>query len=204
MEYILKKVEREDICMIAKLHKRIFSDHLLGQLPVFLIKSFYLSYYKSYVSKREILFDGCFQKDGSLLGFVLGGESHDLNQAKKSFLHKNLFLLSCVSLFNFKMYPFISQKIRILLRNNKIRMGGGKQPSFRLLSIGVSPEYQGKGISILLLNQFEEETFDKVRAYGLSVHINNRRAIAFYQKNGFLFSGENSISYFMQKTKDSI
>ena len=80
----------------------------------------------------------------------------------------------------------------------------GKQPSFRLLSIGVYPEYQGKGISILLLNQFEEETFDKVRAYGLSVHINNRRAIAFYQKNGFLFSGENSISYFMQKTKDSI
>lgn len=201
MEYVVRKVEKNDIAFIAKLHKRIFADHLLGQLPVFLIKAFYLSYYKSYVSKKAILFDCCFLKDGSLLGFVLGGESHDLNQAKKSFLHKNLFLISCVSLFNFKMYPFFFQKMRILLFLSKIRMGGGKQPSFRLLSIGVSPEYQGKGISILLLNQFEKETFEKVRAYGLSVHINNRKAIAFYEKSELQFSGENGISYFMKKVK---
>lgn len=203
MEYILRKVEREDLCMIAKLHKRIFSDHLLGQLPIFLIKAFYLSYYQCYVDRKRILFNGCFQKDGSLLGFVLGGESNALNQAKKNFLRRNLFLIFCSSLFNFRIYPFLLDKVVLLLKNDKIGERG-KQPSFRLLSIGVTPEYQGKRISSLLLNQFEKAAFAEVQVFGLSVHISNKRAIAFYQKNGFLFSGENSISYFMQKTKDSI
>ncbi len=59
------------------------------------------------------------------------------------------------------------------------------QPSASLLSIGVLPAYQGKGISSMLVTEYEQVLKQHgVKAYTLSTWPKNYRAIAFYQKMG--------------------
>ncbi len=58
-------------------------------------------------------------------------------------------------------------------------------PSASLLSIGVLPEYQGKGVSRMLVTEYEQLLRKHgVKAYTLSTWPKNERAIAFYKKMG--------------------
>ena len=68
----------------------------------------------------------------------------------------------------------------VVQSNNK------RSPAVRLIGIAVVPAYQGTGVTTQILEEYERQ----LRAVGhkrvgLSVESSNRRAIAFYRKNGW-------------------
>lgn len=59
--------------------------------------------------------------------------------------------------------------------------------------IYVTKEFQGKGLGSILINKALDIAITKVRSYiWLGVWENNKKAISFYEKNGFYRIGEHS------------
>jgi len=72
--------------------------------------------------------------------------------------------------------------------------------TFRLLSIATSPQAQSRGVGGRMLAEFEAMLKRKgVSRYGLSVLSRNHRAIAFYQRNGFVVDMEQFGSTYFYK-----
>lgn len=189
----------DNITSVACLHKEIFADHLLGMLPVKLIEAFYSEH-----NDGENLFL-CAEVNGKTIGFVMGGESFNLRNAKKRFLAKNKFRFGWHILCNRNALKLF---IETYLKRNKACFEGnrGRNASFRLLSIGVNKIYQGKGVAQQLLSAYEDRLRilkkggEPIR-YGLSVHRTNIRAIYFYRKMGFRDDASSTVmNLFLCKT----
>ncbi|HRH51337.1 MAG TPA: GNAT family N-acetyltransferase [Panacibacter sp.] len=70
-----------------------------------------------------------------------------------------------------------------------------------LVVIGVHPDYRGKGIFEMLMNEFEKESSDKqISEMYLSVKKENIRAVNAYKKVGWYVTKENPFSLEMAKS----
>ncbi len=192
MDIEITKATETELCQIARLHKKIFKGHFLAQLPVFLLEKFY----KEFLDRNSLFLIA--KSNDEIYGFVMGGDSGLLSDAKNAFIKKNFISLSLYSLVN-----AISYLWKKLKQSNKyVPIGNmfSQSPSFRLLSIGV--RVKGQGIASALLDAYENIIPNHIEAYGLSVHKSNGRAIAFYKKNGFQICGERGESYYLAKSLD--
>ena len=59
----------------------------------------------------------------------------------------------------------------------------------KLHQLYVLPQFHGKGIGKMLLEEVEESFFE-AREFTLEVEVQNAAAISFYEKNGFVKTGE--------------
>ena len=92
-----------------------------------------------------------------------------------------------------KMLAFLTMFVRKNVNNSSAK--------FRLLSIAISPEAQGKGVSKELIDFFENHLINNnIYFYGLSVKKGNNRAIKFYEKNNFKIEYEKKDGISFVKT----
>lgn len=183
-----------DCYCVAKVHKSIFADHLLGRLPVWLIQRYYVC-----LCKVGALMIVAENNDGQGVGFVLGGQSGILNRGKKAFLMRWWWAFgTCVLMDRIAWRLFEHTYLR---RASSAETGGKSSYSMRLLSIGVNKDMQGSGVAAALLSYFEAilKTDNSISGYGLSVHNDNARAIRFYQKNGFDVEAITEMSTYLGK-----
>ena len=209
-QVVLRNVSEIDVADIAFLHKKLFEDHLLGMMPVGLLKKFY----NSFLYNENIFI--CAEIDNQIVGFVLGGLGGSIAKCKKDFLHKNFIHFGLNILIRPRALRMVLkthfQKNTPPIDNQVVK----KTARLRLLSIGVDNSYQGKGIAALIVKKFEETLLErddlrKVLSdssiendsafiqYGLSVHKTNIKAIRFYYKLGFMDEKETKNGLFLYK-----
>jgi ribosomal protein S18 acetylase RimI-like enzyme len=131
--------------------------------------------------------------DGKMLGFIIAGK--EVSEGINRFLRKNRFYVLSVMM----RHPvFILEKAQSLLSSRPVKKIPSKA-NFRLLSICVATNaFLGTGRGML---EFFEDILRsrRIKCYGLSVRKSNARAIAFYEKNGFVFEGKSAGSLYYTK-----
>jgi ribosomal protein S18 acetylase RimI-like enzyme len=71
---------------------------------------------------------------------------------------------------------------------------------YRLLSIATDASSQSKGVGKQLLNALEDELKGSgFNSYGLSVRLDNPRAVQFYRRNGFAVEKEQPDALYFKK-----
>lgn len=179
---IIRLAEYKDLPEVAKIHKQMFSDHFLGKYSLSTIQKYY----------QEFVLDCVFlvsEHNHKITGFVLGGMSKDLNKAKSSFITKYKAQYLIDTIIRPWVYKDALVRIKSIYSLGKQHSNNQNGDSIRLLSIAVSKDAQGSGIAGDLIRSFEENIFPW-KTYGLSVLTHNKRAQAFYLKNGFLIEKE--------------
>ena len=140
---------------IARVHKQIFADHLLGRLPVWLIRQYYTCLFKAgaiaIVAERDT--------DG-IIGFILGGNGRSLAVGKRDFLKRwGALFGGCIMMDRVALRLFWETYVR-LKKATSPQSVVGTSFSMRLLSIGVCKQSQGSGIASELLAYFENVNSD--------------------------------------------
>lgn len=181
-----------DCYCVAKVHKSIFADHLLGRLPVWLIRQYYVC-----LCREGAILLVSEDEERSVSGFLLGGSSIVLNHGKNVFLKRCWWAFgTCILMDRLALQLFKRTYLR------SASQGGGGKSSYpmRLLSIGVRKDMQGSGVASALLSYFEAilTANDSIKGYGF-VHNDNARAIRFYQKNGFYVETVTEMSTYLGK-----
>lgn len=189
---IVRKAMLSDLDKVAEIHKQEFSDHFLGQFSQLLIRKFYFCFLNNncifLVSEERTV----------VSGFILGGLSSELEQSKADFLKNNKMHYMFEILLNPRVYIQALQRVSLLLKFKKENKEVLDQEPVRLLSIAVADSVKGRGVARELINNFEAEV--NCVEYGLSVKLDNKRAIHFYSKNGFIIDKKLGDSlYFLKK-----
>jgi ribosomal protein S18 acetylase RimI-like enzyme len=180
-----------DLDRIARLHRAQFADHLLGCLPEPLLIEFY----------RALSVDTIFliaEIDGSIGGFVLGGEEVVLHRNRRVFMRSNRWRIIGAVIVHPSLWQHVWKRAVALGRTFGSANRFPSAASMRLLSIAVSEVSKGRGVAETLIQAFEASLVADVH-YGLSVHADNMRAIGFYQKCGFVEEGRREGSVFYLK-----
>jgi ribosomal protein S18 acetylase RimI-like enzyme len=204
----VRKLEFRDLKNVAQLHADVFPDYFLTHLGQEMLQIFYSGFVD-----RNLVFSNIVLVNGKIVGFVVGMTD---SQAFFDFFYSNYFY----SILKHVSVHFFSDKVirnDIHLRINHVKRAlfakfspkkitttnNSKIPT-RLLSIGIDSEYRGHGIAELLTeNFFRQVAAAGVDRIGLSVLKNNPRAIAFYEKTGWLREIETgSTVLFWRLTKD--
>lgn len=192
---MIRPVTADDLGKIAQIHKMQFHDHYLGKFSPQLIGKFY----KEYLSEESLIFLVC-QKSAAIEGFVLGGFSDKLNACSRTFLKSHVINYTFEILCRPAVWLDTGARIKNILKNRYKKSNvHPSAASFRLLSISVTKELQGKEAAKALVLAFEKAIPHHINIYGLSVHANNARAIGFYQKMGFIKEREVKGSIYMIK-----
>jgi len=190
----IRNAQINDVKQISILHKKEFITHFLGHYSVELIEIFY----KCFLGISVFIVS---ENKGCINGFILGGNSQDLNRAKKQFLNKNKLRYIVETVRRPQVYwqalsriKFVTSALLPTKPTNLLQ----SSDQIRLLSIAVSDEVKGSGLASTLLKEFECSIIP-VKEYGLSVNKDNHRAIKFYQKNSFLVDKEHDNSIYFVK-----
>lgn len=187
MEINIKKINLDDLNRIAEIHLRTFSkDHFTSTFSKeFLIE--YLTYIikinnNSYLVKNN---------DDEVIGYIIGGNK--TTYAVDNFFKKHFIKIIFITLKNPK---FLLEKIIQFIHKYILKNIFESKYSYRILFIAIDENYKGKNIISKLLQYFEKELVnDNIFEYGLSVRNNNKRAIQFYEKNGFIIENKSELSY---------
>lgn len=192
----IRKVVQSDIIDVARVHKERFSDHFLGKFPLKIIERYYLSY----VADDNILFIVHVDENNKVDGFVMGGFSQDIKKAASNFIRDNLLLLMGVIVITPKVWKDVLDRLKLLFRKNGRQKNKEVDSDIRLLSIAVTEEKEGKGVSTSLVKNFEKgvENIGGKR-YGLTVHDDNIHALNFYRKMGFIKDAQTGKLVLMTK-----
>jgi len=180
-----------DIQSIIDIHKNTFSsDHFSAAFNEDLLHN----YFEKLLSSNKynyVLFD---ESNKTLLGYVIAGYNFKL--AINGFIKENLKKLIWVLLRNPK---FVIEKITEIFGR---LFNTGNEPSVkcRLYLLAVSKNVKGKGVAKKLIDHLEQELIkDDQLEYGLSVRKENKEAINFYNKNGYIIEFEKSKSIYYYK-----
>lgn len=187
-----RRINLEDVRKLARIHKLSFSkDHFTANFNLKLLEKYY-SYLISYHKYCIILEDDKKQ----LAGFLIAGCNVDV--PIRNFLKENFFSVFIALLTNPK---FILEKLleiikRILNRNKEKR-----DNIVSVYIITMNPEVGYKGAGKILLDEFEKILVsENIMNYVLSVRKENKPAINFYKRNGFLLISSNNKSLVFSKT----
>ncbi|NER94665.1 MAG: GNAT family N-acetyltransferase [Symploca sp. SIO1B1] len=195
--YKIQDANLDKLVQISALHKKEFSTHFLGHYSVNLISNFYVNFLGISIFIVAV-------NQGLVQGFLLGGNSRNLNLAKSQFIQKNKLHYTVETILRPQIYWQALNKIQSLyaLKPTKTMESFEVDDRVRLLSLAVNDDLKGSGLASKLLTEFER-AIAPVQEYGLSVKNSNTRAIKFYQKNGFVLEKQvdNSI-YFLKRLVD--
>jgi ribosomal protein S18 acetylase RimI-like enzyme len=187
---MIKFLEIPDLCQVSEIHRGAFPDSLLTALGTEVVRRYYEW---QLIGPHETTALGVFEKD-ILQGFCFGGVFHG---AMNGFLRKNRYFLIGKILTHPAVFLYpefrqriltgwkskIFQKVNLALPNVS---SAKARRHFGILSIGVDPELQRRGIGKLLMEAAEEEARKKGhQEMRLTVAINNLAAINFYEKLGW-------------------
>jgi len=188
---VIKNANKGDIGSIIDIHNNSFSsDHFSTVFSEGLLKS----YFEKLLSSNKynyVLFDISKKR---LLGYLIAG--YNYKSAVNEFIKENLKKLIWVLIKNPK---FLIEKIYEIYQwlfglNYKSNI------ECRIYLIAVSVEFKGKGVAKKLIAHLEEELMrDGQKEYGLSVRKENKEAINFYNKNGYIIEFEKSRSIYYHK-----
>lgn len=188
---VVRKAMLSDLDKVVEIHKQEFSDHFLGIFSQSLIRKFYLCFLNNscifLVSEERTVVNG----------FILGGLSSELEQSKADFLKNNKMHYMFEILLNPRVYIKALQRFPLLLKVKKENKAVLDKEPVRLLSIAVADSAKGRGVARELINNFEAEV--NCVEYGLSVKLDNKRAIDFYSKNGFIIDKKTGESLYLLK-----
>lgn len=182
----------EFIAQIAEIHSQSYSpDHFTASFCIDKL----IEYNSALVLASDV---SVIARDReNVIGFVIGG--CNVSDGVRVFTTANRFwiirqLIKHPKVLFFKMVGLFISRI-FPIKPSKA--------SFRLLSIATRPGTQSKGIGMSMLDFLEKELLRRsIVAYGLSVKIDNVRAINFYEKNGFNFEKMYlDSSYYIKKLK---
>lgn len=140
-----REATKAEIPAIARIHKRQFSDHLLGQLPVGILGKFYTSF----CGKATLLVSEC---EGVAISFFLGGNRDLLIDIKKRFIRKYRILIAAQVIVRPKLYFPIFHSYKHLIDDGvdsdilRSRM--------RLLSTTILEDFKGTGAAEKLIGAF--------------------------------------------------
>lgn len=183
-----------DMFTIAALHKECFK----GTFIAYWGDSLIARYYQKFI-EEEGPFVLAYDVD-RLIAFCMG--YYEGTNARNAFLRDNKLRLACRMLvLCLSLNKLVLRKCWNFIFPTKKR--GANNPvkaEADLLSICVLSDYRGQGVSVELVNQFE----NRVSSAGkkditLAVYKDNERAIAFYKKMGYSIAGEDGDEYKMYK-----
>lgn len=191
----IRNIAETDLTNLTHIHMFAFPDSALTKLGFEPVRRYYEWLM---VGPHDALNIGVFEGE-TLIGFCFGGI---FRGALGGFLEKNRnFLIQQVMtrpwlLFNplFRERATFAFK-RVFQRKKTVKPVPAPKvddipqktlPSFGILSIAVSPKYQGMGASKLLMEYSEKVARDRgFTRMGLTVHPSNGRAVRFYEKMGW-------------------
>ena len=215
--FLLKRSLQCDITQISKCHHVCFENSFSNKLGLpFISKTFdwFLS------GENKFLYHVQYDKDivGYIGGFCPeyngdGSTSGMMMYAKQEAITgvlKRPWLLFSKELQLF--YPLIFKNFyHYLFKKNNTNKSGDKinvdlfEKRIGVVVVGVHPEYRGKGVFEMLMNQFEKEaTLFGITNAILSVKKENSRAINAYKKMGWLITKEKNNAIEMHKTISNI
>jgi ribosomal protein S18 acetylase RimI-like enzyme len=174
----VKKIPKEDIYKVVKVHKTSFKGFFLTDLGNHFLKVYY----------------DCVRKDprGVLLGFYENQELCGFAAAtlmskgfNKHLVGANLFQFSIISIrLLFTRIPALIRLYNNFTKTNSTVDDTGEYAE--LLSIGVSEKKQGQGIGKKLLTALENEIIGKVSRLSLTTdYYHNEKTINFYNGLGY-------------------
>lgn len=155
-------------------------------------------------------------RDGKVVGFCGGFAPQFYGDGSSSGMLQFAFKEAIIGVLK-KPWLIFNKELRayypFIFRNIKKKLGIRKSiaakpepidfilvPTVGLVVIGVHPNFRGKGIFELLMNEFEQKAKSlNISTCSLSVRSNNNRAIAAYKKMGWELKQDDGISFVMQK-----
>lgn len=178
----LMNIGLERVPDMARLHVESFSDRALSALGEETVRRYYESQMDGF---PEVSVLGAFEND-RLLGFCVCGLT---GNAFGKFMarHKKHLVCRMLSRPWLLCLPVVRQQARwALCRGRGSSKKPDNQPVFRILSIGVSPSAQGRGIGAALMNAAERIAAEQGHVeMGLSVHPENTKALRLYERLGW-------------------
>jgi ribosomal protein S18 acetylase RimI-like enzyme len=200
----IRLLERRDLRAAAELHQRVFADYFLGHMGRRFLELFYAEFVGNpgnygFVAIRE----------HRLVGTVIG--SVDLDRFFHDFYRRRFLSLAGAVAAQIIRDPYVRGNLpaRVSHVGRAARSWLGRSPRretaassdwppAQLLSIGLDEEPRGMGIAEALVARFcDALAADGVDAVGLSVRPDNPRAIAFYERTGWLVQrvGPTSVTF---------
>lgn len=183
-----------DLRASAAIHLEAFPHAAISQLGPTTAER----YHASLLARHDVHAMAAFTAD-RLAGFCFGGTARDVEGA---FLRENLWFIARELLKRPTLFaqPFIRDRIAAglhFLRPRPKRTGTTGEhaatapitdapSSFTILYIAVHPDVEGRGVARQLLDA--AESYARARGFAqmdLSVYLDNKRAIAFYERNGW-------------------
>ena len=182
-----------DINQLVEIHKNTFTkEHFTAFFPDELLKKYLLKLIEA--NEYNI---GAYNSEGRMTGFIIAGTKSDV--VIKQFTSANLLII----FWQLMKHPFflIEKIVDLILRFTRSKNISKEQ--VRIYLFEIDRPYQGEGLGKELLENFENFLLNKqIFSFGLSVRKKNRRAVNFYERNGFNkeFSDYKSI-FFIKSLK---
>ena len=167
---------------IVKVHLHSFPNFFLTSLG----SKFILEYYKIYIQYGHIAL--VLVDDGLIEGFVVGTNSSEqfYNDLKSNI---SLFIIPILcNLFNHKLITKIFNRAYSIIFKKRVNSELNKYIDLNeLISIGVMPTDQNKGIGTLLLSTYEDYCLkNNLKGIYLTTDADkNNHVLNFYKKSGF-------------------
>ena len=175
----IRKPEIEEVHAISDIHLKAFEGFFLSELGC----EFLSTYYNSVRENDRGVLLGCFE-DNKLLGFCA---ATTLSEGFNKYLVKsNFFSFAKIALFLlFTRHKALLRLLRNFTKSDPSVNDNGIYAE--LLSIGVSPTAQGKGVGKKLLMALEEYLNDKnVSQLSLTTdYYDNEKTLNFYKGMGY-------------------
>ena len=176
----------EDLDQIVLLHQQYLRSGFITSLG----RRFLLILYK-HILESDSSFCVVAKKKNRVIGFVTGTEN--VSDLYREFLKKK-FLVSCLVLLPQILNPKIFRGIFETFTYPRKRPPSINFPKAELLTIVVSEEFQGMGVSHLLFEALKEEFKRRnINEFKVTVGSGLKRAIRFYEKMGCEKKGEIEI-----------
>jgi ribosomal protein S18 acetylase RimI-like enzyme len=182
---------------MAQVHLRAFPTSLRSRLGCGFLERFYVEFCRHPYDQGFVAYE---EGSGRMAAFVVG--------TSRAHAHRLAFLLRRAPYLSWRIGerwladPEVRMLVRFALEGGPGR--GAARPAaicpVRLLSIAVDPDFQGSGAAQTVAEAFEARLraagHDRV---GLSVHADNPRAIAFYQKTGWEVTHQSDAGWWFEK-----
>ncbi|RUM98892.1 GNAT family N-acetyltransferase [Pseudaminobacter arsenicus] len=132
-------------------------------------------------------------EDGRVVGFMISGEA--VSRGVKEFTRQNRLYL----IYKLLLRPdFLAAKAFGKLKS--MASQSGPVTRYRLLSIATDASAQSTGVGRQILAALEDKLRERgLDSYGLSVRLDNPRAVQFYQRNGFMVEREQPGALYFRK-----
>lgn len=184
---IIRELNVDDLTKVAEVHQSAFRGSALSKLGKEVVRRYYEWQIKG---PNECYAIGAF-KNEKLIGFCFSGIFRD---SLSGFLNKNKgYLITRLMTHPWLIFnPIITNRISLAMKTIKKARSINinyqqkiKPTTFSILSIATDPKLQNQGVGKELMKKCEERSIAMgIYLMRLTVHIDNIKAIHFYQNLG--------------------